>query len=66
MIKHFKKGDIMIGLDNADDFGGHSLRYYFITKLANHLVVSTKQVICEDRHSSVSSGLTYISRNQNS
>ena len=62
----FKKGAQMIGLEKFASFGGHSLRAYFITKLANNSAVNKKELMGTARHSSISAGLTYIQRNQNS
>lgn len=66
VLKVFKSGALILGLSNPDKFSPHSLRAYFVTRLANDSGVSTKECMTASRHSSVAASATYQERNADS
>ena len=62
----FKDGARILGLSNPDSFSPHSLRAYFITRLANTSGVSDKERMVASRHNSVAASAIYQERDSNS
>ena len=61
--KLFKDGAKILGLPNAENFCAHSLRAYFITKLANGPGVSDTKRMASARHDSLGASAIYQERN---
>ena len=61
-----KEGARLIGMNDPDDFSGHALRQYFVSKLYNSDEVSAVEAMSAARHRSVSASATYIERNSKS
>ena len=57
--KLFKDGAKILGLPNHDTFDLHSLRAYFITKLANGNSVNDQEIIASVRHTSLGASAIY-------
>jgi len=66
ILKLFKSGARIQGLSNPDSFSPHSLRSYFITRLANDSGVSIQECMTASRHSSVAESSIYQERVTNS
>ena len=62
VLKLFKSGAEKIGLSNLDYFSPHSLRAYFVTRLANDAGVSIQEYMTASRHSSVAASAIYQER----
>lgn len=59
----FKKGAKILGIDDPDSFGGHSLRALFLQKLTVNPEISVKETMIAARHNSVASQVPYITSN---
>jgi len=66
VLKLFKSGAKLQGLSNPDSFSPHSLRAYFVTRLANDSGVSIQECMTASRHSSVAASAIYQERDMNS
>lgn len=60
--KMLKDAAGMIGLSKAEDFGGHSLWAYLISKLSNDRGVNLTEAMAVAHHRSVSTHKSYIER----
>ena len=61
--KLFKEGAKILGLPNPEQFCAHSLRAYFITRLANGPGVSDTERMVSARHDSLAASAIYQERN---
>ena len=64
--KLFKDGAAILGLSNPQNFGAHSLRAYFVTKLSNGNGVGDEERMVSSRHTSVGASAIYQERNTES
>ena len=64
--KLFKDGAAVLGLQNPQNFGAHSLRAYFVTKLSVGDGVNDKERMVSSRHNSVGASAIYQERNSKS
>ena len=62
----FKEGAKLLGLKDPEEFGGHGLRRFFLSKLYNNPEVSNVEAMSAARHNSVAASITYIERNTES
>ena len=62
ITKLFKEGAKILGLPNPEQFCAHSLRAYFITKLANGPGVSDTERMVSARHDSLAASAIYQER----
>ena len=61
--KLFKDGAKSLGLPNSEKFCAHSLRAYFITRMANGRGVSDEERMVSSRHNSIAASANYQERN---
>ena len=52
----------MIGLNDPDNFSGHALWVFYITKLYNSPVVSNIEAMAAAQHNSVTASTCYMQR----
>ena len=64
--KLFKDGAAILGLKDPQNFGAHSLRAYFVTKLSNGNGVNDEERMVSSRHNSVGASAIYQERNSES